>query len=125
MPTIGAPAAAFPLMVSGVELAAELEVMELLETELLELELTTLDAWLETLDTTLLETTALDAWLETLDELLETAVLDALLETTALLADEAVLVGVVSGDFEPPPPPQPLSINEKIRMLLGIKRDVV
>jgi hypothetical protein len=107
MPTIGAPAAAFPLMVSGAELAAELEVMELLETELLELELTTLDAWLETLE-----------------ELLETTVLDELLETAVLLTDEAVLVGGVSGDFEPPPPPQPLKASAKTRMLFGIKREV-
>jgi hypothetical protein len=53
VPTIGAPAAALPLIVSGVELAAELETLELDETLelelelLLALELTTLDAWLE------------------------------------------------------------------------------
>jgi hypothetical protein len=71
----------------------------------------------------LLEVTELEERLLMLDELLETAVLEELLATTALLTDEAVLVGGVSGVFEPPP--QPLSVRAKIRMLLGIKRDGV
>lgn len=76
----------------------------------------------ELLDIT--ELKVLEERLLELNELLEKTALDELLETTTLLTDEAVLVGGVSGDFEPLPPPQLLKVSAKIRMLLGIKREV-
>ena len=67
-------------------------------TALLELlaiiEFDELEERLLTFDELLLETGVLD-------EILETATIDELLETAVLLTDEAVLVGGVSGDFEP------------------------
>lgn len=90
-----------------------LVVIELEEDELL-LDIKELEV-LEVLEERLLELNKL---------LLEITALDALLETTALLTDEAVLVGGVLGGVESPPPPQPLKVSAKIRILLGIKREV-
>lgn len=106
VPTIGAPAAAVPLIVSDTELAEELETLETLELETLDSdELFDSDELLvielrELEELSMLELEDMEAWLDTLDT-------DAILDSWLLTEELLVL------SLPPLPPPQAARLTIK------------